>query len=669
DTTYLSIIVAPIMFYLVHSATREHRLKTIALLAAVVAYCIYVAFLQEFSYIVLFLGLYALWRSVKGNHESLIALAAGMTAGLVIGVPRLVAQYQTLSDTPRISTGVVFDGDLFTLLRFFSRDIYGRSYAESLTGSSVNLYEGDLLFVAAFASLLLVAILIDRGRHARTPWNSLRRTDIGFLLAYIVFVFATMHVQLVYRAVSLLYANAPFQHSRIGVSALLPIACLSALYLRRRHQRQLNLASWLTIAVALALVVSATTFDYESWRDPILNALGQPSAPFIACDACMKLKQTGQFLAVDVIRLVVLAVLFVLLATSWRWLRWFSADGVRTALALAITFQAVWGANAWLTGPDTTEYATPFDGNNMVLAPPGDFAHPTADEMQQLQSRLDNREYRSITVCPLDVIVVDCSNPMGILWNLRLLDGYLSGVPRRLGELPWQPNEVSSHQIRFRQATDVPWRLMSLLNVKNAIVVTPDLYTNAGSHLPDGLQIVENPSPYVYPRAYFARTVESVSEAEDVAVTHDFFAECRQCDNLLEAPKPVDEVEGPVTGAFDASGDVAVLDGADRIDLTFPASAHPRFLVLNEPYARGWSASADDQDLAIYPTNVVMRGVLVPTGATHVTFAYHSFLQFAGWYTLGLLGFATLAYLLISRFSRHRPPLPLGEVARSAGEG
>jgi hypothetical protein len=648
DTTYLSIVVAPVMFYLVHTATREHRLRTIGVLTAIAAYCIYSAFLQEFSYIILFLGLYALWRAIRGNWEGVIAVVVSMAAGVVIAVPRLLAQYQTLSDTARINAGVVFDESLATLLRFFSRDIFGRSYAESLTQTKLNLYEGDLMFATVFASLLLVAIVLDRGRHAATPWRSLHRWDIGFLVGYIVFVFATMHVELVYRLVSLVYANAPFQHSRIGVSALLPIGLLTALYLRRRQNGGLRLASWTTIGVALVLVIAATTFDYESWRDAILRALGLPPDAFIACPACEALVGLPPFLAVDVIRFTTLALLFVVIATSWRWLRWFPSDGARTALALAIAFQAVWGASVWLSGPDTRDYV-PYEGNNLLLARPGEFTTPTADEVQQLKSAIDNDNYRSITICPASVTYVDCSNPMGFFWNLRLVDGYLSGTPLRLAALPWPPGSTGPRQIRFQSADDLPWRLLSLLNVKSALVISPDLYTNADAHVPANLQIVHNPSAYVYPRAYFAQTVASVTRTEDIDDMRSFFGSCATCDKLLAAQKPIDDVEGPVTGVFDTSGDISVEEGADRLDVTFPPSTQPRLLVLNELYKQGWSASTAGEELAVYPTNVVMRGVLVPVGATQVTFVYHSFLPFAGWYTLALIVIGTIAWAVWRR--------------------
>jgi hypothetical protein len=669
DSTYLSILVAPILFYLVHTATHEHRPRTLSLIAAIAAFCFYSAFLQEFSYVVLFLLLYASWRALRGNRESLLGVLVGLTSGVVIALPRLLVEYRTLSDTLRISAGIPHDFGPATLLRFFSRDIFGRSYAESLSGPMLNLYEGDLLFATVFASLLLVAILIDRGRRAATPGSSFQRADSRFMVAYIVFVFATMHVEFVYRLVGLAYANISFQHSRIGVSALLPIALLSGLYVRRRESRRLGLGSWPTIAFALAIVAAATIFDYAAWRDPILGALGQPAQAFIDCQTCLGFLGVEQFLAVDAIRFTAIALLFLSTVMGQHLLPWFHADAVRVTLALGIAFQALWGANIWFGGPETRNYAIPYEGNNLVLAPPGEFTHPTAEEILQLKAELDNNAYRSITLCPSDVISVDCSNPMGLGWNLRLLDGYLSGVPRRLASLPWSPGnptrslsgDLTLHQIRFESTAAVPWRLMSLLNVRDALVVSPALYSNSGSMLPANLEIVHNPSAYVYPRAYFAQTVESVSQTEDINLIRSFFGACSGCDNLLPARKPVDEVEGPVMGAFDGSGEITVSGGGDRLELTFTPSPQQRFLVLNEMYASGWSAYANDQDLAVYPTNVFMRGVVVPPDVGRVTFVYHSFLAFAGWYSLGLV-ILTAAVLMVHRYGdrmrllRRAPP-------------
>jgi hypothetical protein len=651
DTTYLSVLVAPILFYLVHMATRQHRLRTAALIAGIAAICLYTAFLQEFSYVVLFLGGYAVFRALRGNPESLIAITCGVAIAVAIAFPRLLVEYQTLTGTMRVDAGLPHDYGIPALFRFFSRDIFGRSYAEGLLGPQINLYEGDLLFAAVFASLLLVWILADRARHVESPLPSLRQPEVLFLVGYIVFVLATMHVGLVYRAVSLAYANLSFQHSRIGVSAILPVGLLSALYLRRRVRQTFSVWTWAAVVAASGVVIAATVYDYEAWRGPILKFLGQPDQSFIVCTGCIYVLDVGQFLAVDVIRFSLLAVLFVGLMISRRWL---AADAVRTILIVGISFQAIWGASVWFSGPDTRDYGIPYEGNNLVLAPPGDFTHPTVGEIHQLKAQLDNDNYRSITICPPEVILVDCSNPIGVEWDLRLLDGYLSGVPRRLASLPWARDQASLHQIRFDSAATLPWRLLSLLNVRAAVVVTPALYTNAGAQLPSDLQIARNPG-YVYPRAYFARTIESVSEADDIALTREFFGGCTGCDNTLPGRKPVDEVEGPVAGAFDDSGDISVTGRGDHLEVTFPPSSGQRFLVMDEVYANGWMAtSAAGQELTIYPTNVVLRGLVVPAGVGRITFQYHSFLESAAWYTLAL---AVVAAAAIGVFHFTRQPV------------
>jgi uncharacterized membrane protein YfhO len=56
----------------------------------------------------------------------------------------------------------------------------------------------------------------------------------------------------------------------------------------------------------------------------------------------------------------------------------------------------------------------------------------------------------------------------------------------------------------------------------------------------------------------------------------------------------------------------------DRIVVQVEPAAGERFLVLNELYHPGWRAWVDGQPTTIYPTNVVMRGIIVPAGATTI---------------------------------------------------
>ena len=113
-------------------------------------------------------------------------------------------------------------------------------------------------------------------------------------------------------------------------------------------------------------------------------------------------------------------------------------------------------------------------------------------------------------------------------------------------------------------------------------------------------------------------------------------------------------MEGPVAGVFDASGDVSLSGGGDRLTLQFPASPGKRFLVVNEMWDPGWAAFVDGHEVPVYATNVVMRGVLVPEGASQVVLQYRSLLYWAWWYTPGLMAFGALLVLVARRLSRRQ---------------
>ncbi|MCC7369749.1 MAG: fibronectin type III domain-containing protein [Chloroflexi bacterium] len=65
----------------------------------------------------------------------------------------------------------------------------------------------------------------------------------------------------------------------------------------------------------------------------------------------------------------------------------------------------------------------------------------------------------------------------------------------------------------------------------------------------------------------------------------------------------------------------------DRVTVDVEPSDHPRFLVVNELFHPGWRAYAGLQELPIYPTNIVMRGVMVPAGVGRIELRFESFLR------------------------------------------
>jgi len=72
-------------------------------------------------------------------------------------------------------------------------------------------------------------------------------------------------------------------------------------------------------------------------------------------------------------------------------------------------------------------------------------------------------------------------------------------------------------------------------------------------------------------------------------------------------------------------GAISDIGSGDHVKLTVEPAAVDRFLVANELYYPGWTATVDGKPAPIYPTNAVMRGVVVPAGATTIDFTYTPF--------------------------------------------
>ncbi|MBV9358644.1 MAG: hypothetical protein JO023_24310, partial [Chloroflexi bacterium] len=293
----------------------------------------------------------------------------------------------------------------------------------------------------------------------------------------------------------------------------------------------------------------------------------------------------------------------------------------------------VWGAEDYLEGPQTRDYTVPWQTNDFVVARSDQFNSPTPVQLDQLHQLLDNDNYRSVILCPggSEFTYPDCNTAMGMTWGIRLMDGYANGVPRRLAVLPRLP--VTLHDLRFGSPSDLHWRTLGFLNVRQGIRMTNQFFMNSGLQIPEGVRTVTNPSPYIYPRAYFATTTRSVSaELAEENVAAELTDCSPECDGLLHRRFPIDYVEGGVSGSFDDTGSPTWSGGGDRLEFDFPPADRARFLVVNEMWDRGWSATAAGQPVAVWPTNVAMRGMLIPPGASHVELVYHSFLWWAWWY-------------------------------------
>jgi hypothetical protein len=107
------------------------------------------------------------------------------------------------------------------------------------------------------------------------------------------------------------------------------------------------------------------------------------------------------------------------------------------------------------------------------------------------------------------------------------------------------------------------------------------------------------------------------------AVTMDAAVRAARFGRALDARRVLIEADGLPGGAV---GDPAGrLDGVDRVPGLVRARvelARPTWLVVREPYFRGWRATIDGRPAQIFPAGAFMMGVLVDGGSHDVRIEY-----------------------------------------------
>jgi hypothetical protein len=294
-------------------------------------------------------------------------------------------------------------------------------------------------------------------------------------------------------------------------------------------------------------------------------------------------------------------------------------------LGLAIGLQTFLGADFQINGSHT-HTGLPFLNGNNYYSSKANFHPPTPDAVAALGRRLDNDNYRSVLLCDAATAGGFCAGHIPGFWRLRVVDGYYGlGVPSRLAALPWHWG-VGLRTISHTQLDQFDWPILSLLNVKYVVTVDEALYRNNSAGPGEGwrpaspgdVKVDTNPLPPA-PRYYFARNVVPVSDAAQAA------------SKLFEGSKLVDVTQtslvenfsGPMT--YSDAGAISAAGTGDHIKITVEPMPADRFLVANELYFPGWTARVDGKQITIYPTNVVMRGVVVPAGAKTIEFVYTPF--------------------------------------------
>jgi hypothetical protein len=642
DLSFAVFILIPVLMLVIRQ-TRPHTvLRSFLLLTVLIFLLLHFTFLQKASYAMILAGTYCLYRTVAERNWRLLAVfPAGSLVAIIGAFPRLYGIALAMREYARSMPGRNFDQfvDVYLfqavfpmqILRWFDGGIFGRYPSEATIAlqSYVNVTEGFLLYTSSFVPfLVLLGIVVYRDRPLALLYS--RRGDGAFFVWFFVFTVSVIVSSVVLWLVWLLYFQIDFTHARILIVGLLPLSVIVALVLTdlkpaiKRTSRQ-DVIFWISGAILAFIMVLGIDWIAQSLQGSFLythfertlrirhEAIARIGMSFIAV-VCLVVAIRGWSLRRQRESRALYAASHPHIARIAYW-----------SLGLAIGLQTFLAADFQINGSHT-HTGLPFLNGNIHYSTKANFHPPQPNVVSILAQRLDNENYRSVLLCNPEIAGGFCAGHVPEFWRLRVIDGYYGlGVPRRLAALPWRFG-LGLRTISYTSPDLLDWPILGLLNVKYAVVVDEALYRNNSAGpaepwrplAPDDVKTITNPSP-VAPRYYFTRYVIAVSDATE-AVSKLF--QGNRIDDVTERSY----VENfPNAVAYSGLGTISPVGSGDRIKVMVQPAGADRFLVANELYYPGWTATVDGKPAQIYPTNAVMRGVVVPAGATTIEFTYTPF--------------------------------------------
>jgi len=630
--SFAVFIVIPLIMLAIRHIRRDTAALCFLALAILLACMMNFMFLQKAAYAVMLAGAYGAWRSYnEKSWQPLLIFGLALLVATGFAFPRLFNISLALGEYKRAIAGLdLKDFEVlysfqnihpYEILRWLDNSIFGLTPSDShAIGNNINLTEGFLLYTSSIVPFLLLTGLV-RDRFAwLNPFRS-SKNEASFFFWILVICISVTLVKPVAHLMFLLFMRLDFTHARILIAALLPLSLLVALSLNRflpspdaaRGALGRDTAG-LAVGVVIALLIEAIALQFTGtvsiahWTSPPIQA------PHLRIEA--------------LVRIFLSAVFFVLLLRTVLTGNERLRRGAYMTICALIAGQCLLAANRQVNGPEAINFAQPFHWGDYYQARRDEFSPPSEEQLRALHQRIEPRKYRVALVCDKDIADGFCAGHVPEFWQLRAIDGYYGpGVPRRLRALPW-PAGVSLRTISFTSVDTVPWDLLGILNVRSVLVASDGVFRNI---VRDGERITGRPDPATFeivtsparvtPRAFFAAAIEPAVSPEDAA-------------RLLFRPEGVIDplktsfVEGLDRARSFGNGGAVELQGRnDALELRFAASTSERFLVLNDLYYPGWHAMSDGRELPILPANAVMRGVVVPAGATSVKFSYASYLD------------------------------------------
>jgi hypothetical protein len=158
----------------------------------------------------------------------------------------------------------------------------------------------------------------------------------------------------------------------------------------------------------------------------------------------------------------------------------------------------------------------------------------------------------------------------------------------------------------------------------------------------EGIQIYRN--RWTYPRAFVVHAVEVADDSEAALRRLKSIDFDPSTQAVIEGPRPSDwdqQVFSAGRGLPPSEGTI-ISQSANSMMLRATAD-RPGLLVVSETFAPGWRAYVDGKPAPIYPADLTMRAVYLPSGTHTVEFVYFPTSFIVG---LGIAGAAACSLLL-----------------------
>jgi hypothetical protein len=522
-----------------------------------------------------------------------------------------------------------------------------------------------------------------------------RPTDTAFhLFAFAVTLFLIL-VPEGYFIVYLMFGRSDFTHARLSILGLLPLCSLFAIYVAELKtfppgHSVARLRSRRNVVTALGIVFFAAVL---SW------VIHGPAVDHLVPKTAFHIRPYDPWVIVMppvAVKVVLTTIILTAVVAGFLWKLRRSFDGRIAAIIVVATFafvETVIYAHFKVDGPHTRTYPVPFGGAfNYMNVPPAVMRPPSAEKVKAFAEKLQVENFRSVLVSPSSLYPGAITSHISQFWQARMVGGY-AFLSKRLAELPWPEGVRSLRIIELRSVSDIHPALLSLLNVKYLVLLTPDLYFNMTSetsdkslnqltlgsiaHLAEVVNIdgtsfglIRNSLPSL-PRHFLVEKVTGVQETPrlqgDALEAHPHPASesqdragesalARNRIDQLTSHSLAEDFRGIET--FDTSGSLDVAYYGDMIDVRVTPSARERFLVLNERYHPNWHAHAQAEDIPIYPTNIVMMGIPIPANVDRIELRFDPFSSTRAAYVLMLLAIliflgAIGAFRVAERHMRH----------------